>query len=304
MGDPRNHHFIPRFFLERWTGSKGKLIEYTKKRGKLISKPVGPKGTGFQRDLYAFPELPVESQQFIEKVFWDYADRVADKAFNLHHGSNSLQWDTELTSAWSRFILGIHLRHPDAMPELRAFAKAAWDRNGPAAQIEYQKIKTPTDPDTFAEYLTKFDPLAEVKIRVNQIIKAFDNEQVCSVINCMKWATVDVSQGQLPLLLSDRPLEFFKLKDQSGIVSIPISPDKIFVAVNDVAVLDSLKRAKPRDLAERMNRYVVGRARMFVWSHDASQSTFIAKHMSDSIESTPLFPDLNRVIETPAVCAR
>jgi hypothetical protein len=39
----------------------------------------------------------------------------------------SIWSSNELIGAWSRFIIGIHLRHPDVMPELRAAAASIWD---------------------------------------------------------------------------------------------------------------------------------------------------------------------------------
>ncbi len=66
---PRDHHFIPVFYLKQWCGPDKKLIEYTVKHGNFIAKPVGPKGTGFQTDLYAFPELPPDIAQHMEDVF-------------------------------------------------------------------------------------------------------------------------------------------------------------------------------------------------------------------------------------------
>jgi hypothetical protein len=57
-------------------------------------------------------------------------------------------------------------------------------------------------------------------------------------------------------------------------LSIPISPTKMFVAVNEVAVLDKLQHAAataPRKLATHANTYVVSRARRFVWAQDTSQ---------------------------------
>jgi hypothetical protein len=115
----------------------------------------------------------------------------------------------------------------------------------------------------------------------------------------MKWQVLDVSQGQLPLLLSDRPIEFFRLKEANGVISIPISPDKVFVAANSRDVLDQIARAKPRRLATSLNRYVVSRARRYVWSRDHSLKTFIAAKMSTAMEQTPLFPSLASGVETP-----
>jgi Protein of unknown function (DUF4238) len=61
MSAPRDHHFIPVFFLKQWVAENGKLVEYTIKHDKLIAKPVGPRSTGFEIDLYAFDELPLTS---------------------------------------------------------------------------------------------------------------------------------------------------------------------------------------------------------------------------------------------------
>src|ERR1700730_7270679 len=102
MSYPIDHHFIPVFFLEQWAGPNGKLIEYSIKYGKLIQKPIGPRGTGFEAGLYSFPELPPDAAQFLEQTFFDYADRMASDALQSHLGSNSKPRTAELISAWSR----------------------------------------------------------------------------------------------------------------------------------------------------------------------------------------------------------
>ena len=96
----------------------------TRKGGKLIAKPVGPRSTGYERNLYAFPELPPDATQFMEEVFFAYADQKASDALDNHLGIATYPWTSELVSAWSRFIIAIHLRHPDAMPHLREAAKS------------------------------------------------------------------------------------------------------------------------------------------------------------------------------------
>ena len=202
-------------------------------------------------------------------------------------------------NAWSRFVLGIHLRHPDAMPELRAAAKAIWEKSGPALQKEYAKICQPENPEAFEELLATRDPLTDVKMRVNMIIKSFDNETVVSHLNKMHKAVVDVSSSPHKLLLSDRPVCFSNLTKPNGVAFLPISPTKLFVAVNDERVFNQIRLRKTRDIVKDVNAFVTGRARRFVWSADKSQESFIRKNMSKSIERTPLFPNLDRY-ETPA----
>lgn len=294
MNAPRDHHFIPAFYLKQWADPSGKLIEYTRKGNKLIPKTVGSRSTGYERDLYAFPELPPDAAQHLEQAFFGYADQKASDALDNHLGVASLPWTSELISAWSRFVIALHLRHPDAMPEMRAAAQSIWDASGTDYQARYESIREPTDPPTFDEYLALRDPLIAVKMRVNLIMKAFDNEIVGAHINQMTHAIIDFSTSPFRLLTSDRPVQFFNLKEPNGMLSIPISPTKMFVAVNETAVLDQLRRAAPRELATHANGYVVSRARRFVWAQDASQQRFIENRISTNLELRPLFPNIGQ----------
>ncbi len=294
MNAPRDHHFIPAFYLKQWEGPKGKLIEYTRKGGKLIAKPVGRHSTGYERDLYAFPELPPDTAQYLEQAFFAYADQKASDALDNHLGVIAVPWTSELISAWSRFGIGLHLRHPDAMPEMRAAAKSIWDKSGVDSQANYEAVRKATDPPTFDEYLALHDPRAPGKMRVNLIMKAFDNEIVCAHINQMNHAIFDISDSRFRLLTSDRPVHLYNLKERNGMVSLPISPTKLFVAMNDRANFDKLKATPPDKLVTAANELVVSRARRFVWAQDNSQQRFIENRMSTKLEPTPLLPGIDR----------
>jgi len=170
-----NHHFIPAFYLGQWckdpADDASKLIEYSMPYGnKLMQKSVGPRATGFQRDLYAFPELPPDRAQFIEQQFFDYADRVAADALQMLLTGDD-RWTSETRSAWSRFVVGIHLRHPDAIPELRAAARTLWAGDGEEYQREYELIRQPGDPATFDERIAQIDPLVPIKVEVRETLK-------------------------------------------------------------------------------------------------------------------------------------
>jgi hypothetical protein len=299
MSVPHDHHFIPAFYLRQWTISPdNKLIEYTIKNSKLVDKPVGPRSTGYEAHLYSFPEFPPETAQYLEQEFFNYLDDTASRALEIHlTGKGS--WNNELVNAWSRFMLGIHLRHPDAMPELRAAAKSIWDKSGPKFEGEYARMRLPDDPETFDELLSSRDPLTDAKMRVNLIIKSFDNETVVSHLNKMHKAVVDLSSSPHKLLLSDRPVCFSNLQQPNGVAFLPISPTKLFVAVNEESVFARIQRNKPRNIVKNVNSFVVGRSRRFVWADDRSQTNFIKKYMSKNMESSPLFPNLDKY-ETPA----
>jgi len=284
MSAPIDHHFIPAFFLAQWADGASKLIEYTIKHGKLIAKPVGPRATGYEPHLYSFPELTPEAGHFLEVVFFNYADRVAAEALRNHLSPTPAPWTTELISAWSRFVIALHLRHPDAMPELRAAAKSVWEGSGDAYQAQYEAIRKPEDPPTFDEYLAPRDPLTAIKVSVNMIVKVFDNEILGKHLNNMTWGVIDVGPSPYRFLLSDRAVVFANLDNVDGVVYLPISPTKIFVAVNTPDRLQRLRALPPRDIVDNSSRFLVGRARRFVWAHDQSQDAFIEKYMSKRVD--------------------
>jgi hypothetical protein len=149
------------------------------------------------------------------------------------------------------------------------------------------------DPPTFDEYLSLRDPLAPIKMRVNLIVKALDNDIIGAHINKMPFAIVELSASPNRMLTSDRPVEMFNLKEPNGLVSIPISPTKLFVAANDEATFDKL-RTNPGELVSHVNTYVVSRARRFVWAQDRSQERFVENRMSTKPEPTPLLPNIDR----------
>jgi hypothetical protein len=302
MNAPRDHHFIPAFYLKQWVDGSGKLVEYSRKGGKFIPKPVGPRSTGFERDLYAFPELPAATAQYMEQAFFAYADQKASDALDLHLGVSSQQWTPELLSAWSRFVIGIHLRHPDAMPEMRSATEKIWSASGKDYQARYQAVRKPGDPATFDEYLALRDPLTPIKMQVNLIVKALDNEVVGAHINQMEWATIDVSRALERLLTSDRPVQIFNLKEPNGVLSIPISPTTIFAAVNDPGTLDKLRAANPNKIVADVNDFTVSRARRFVWACDSSQEQYVADQMSTKLEPTPLLPNIDKY-QSPTAAA-
>ena len=218
---------------------------------------------------------------------------AAADALRGHLSATPTPWTTELISAWSRFVIALHLRYPDAMPELRAAAKSVWDGSGDEYQAQYEAIKKPGDPPTFYEYLAARDPLTATKVSVNMIVKVFDNEILGKHLNNMTWGAIDIGRSPYRFLLSDRAVVLANLNNADGSLYLPISPTKLFVAVNASDRLQQLRALPPRDIVHNSNRLLVGRARRFVWAQDQSQSIFIvAKHMSQRMEPTPLFPNI------------
>jgi Protein of unknown function (DUF4238) len=296
MGEPRKHHFIPSFYLAQWaTNTDRKLIEFSRIQynDKLVSKPVGPDGTGFEFDLYEAKDLPPDQRQYLETVWFNYLDQTAFRALEIHLGE-SAAWTNELINAWSRFVFGLHFRHPDAMPELRAAAKSIWEASGPAYQDDWEKIKKAEHPGTFDEYLATIDPFTAAIVRLKMLIKTFDNPDLVGHLNQMPFAVVDVSQSPEKFLTSDRPVCISNLGRADGVIFLPISPTKLFVAANDNRSFGAIRAQSALDLVRRVNNFVVGRARRYVWGSDKSMEQFVREKMSTQMEPLPLFPNIGK----------
>jgi hypothetical protein len=135
MSIPHKHHFVPVCYLQHWCSSKdGKLYEFSIKHGKFISKRVGPRRTGFEDNLYSFPELPTHAAQHLESKFLQLVDSDAAKALKQHLEMTSELRPAKLKTAWSRFLISLLLRHPDVMTEFRDAAKSLWSTGGDDAQ--------------------------------------------------------------------------------------------------------------------------------------------------------------------------
>ena len=295
MSIPHKHHFIPAFYQKAWTGTDGTLVEYSRPHDIVKCRPKTPAATGWKRDLYAFPELPLEAAQHIEAQFFQYADDAASRALASLLAGNKTPWTIESRSAWSRFITAIHVRHPDAMQELRPAVRTIWDDSAEATQHEYERTKQPDFPSTFDEYWAQRDPLLPIKVHVNMIIKALDNETVGAHINRMYWYVLDISKSPDRLLTSDRPVEMSQLLYPAGVAAIPISPTQLFVAANDMTTIHRLIAANPEDVVRNVNTWVTSRARRYVYSDSEALTDFIERTMSTNLEKLPLFPNLARV---------
>jgi hypothetical protein len=287
MGEPHRHHFIPAFYLKHWAAAGGKLVEFTKYNGKLVPRHRGPEKTGYEENLYTFPDLPPAFAADIETKMLKQHDESASKALEKFLSGDRCPLTNDMRSDWARFLVGLRLRHPDAMPEVKAGIKRVWDNSAGEIQESYERNKKADHPSTFDEFLHQQDATYFSRIQQSFIASAFDNEFLGNVVVNMLWGVMDVSDADNDLLTSDWPVE---LAFQRGILSLPISPTKIFVAANTRPLLQSILRGNPSEVVKSVNIATVSQARRHVWSGNDRQRRFIENRMSRQMVPQPLFP--------------
>jgi hypothetical protein len=280
------HHFIPAFYTSRWAVNEGRLIEWSKPyRDNIKFRPKHPDATGFECDLYSFNGLPTELRQWFEDKFLAQVDDLASRALQEILAGRLDGLNLKLRSAWSRFCYTLLFRHPDPILEMREEIERIWDvRRAP--QAEYETIRKPGDPLTSEEYLANIS----AEVHVNLLQGALDNPKLGVRINNMRWCVYDLSNWRR-LLTSDWPVDL-SLGASRAAITLPLSPTRLFVATDDIAVLREIQRSDPQKVISDVNKYVVSHARRYVFSEDTSQEVFIRDRMSSKKVTPPFFPDL------------
>lgn len=271
MNVPRDRHFIPAFYLKRWT-TGGKLIEFSMLRGKVVSKSVGSRGTGYERDLYSFPDLPEATHQILESKFFNKTDDLAHRALCLLESGREVD-AADLRSAWSRFILNLKPRHPDPFAEMRIHIRDGWMRSDAPIEEAYAAARPAGYPDTFELFVSLgSETLAKILLRLLQSV--LDNARTNQRINHMCWNVLRLRRSKFELLTSDWPAEIL-LRD--GVISLPIGPRLLFVAATTETLLRRIGSSDQTELVTKLNRFVVGRARRFVYSTNHQQQGLMKK---------------------------
>jgi hypothetical protein len=227
--------------------------------------------------------------------FFNYADRTGSQALEmLLNGVPKHLWSNEMLSAWARFLVGIHARHFDTIPEMRDAVKTLWAASGEQSQQIYEDIRQPEDPPTFDEWIAARAPLIPHKAALDLMIADMDLPEVGQRIIEMDWEIIEIVSTPRRFLASDRPLGMYLIKEPTGSITLPISPTKLFVAVNNRDYLNDFRRQKDRLIVDTINADHIARARRFVWADAKShaQSEFVRCYMSTKMEKPPFFPSL------------
>ena len=140
------HHYIPCFYLQQWTDPRGRLIEYSRQGpiNSVKTRPTSPKGTGFVRGLYRMDDIDPNVVNAVEEMFLKPSDGLATDALEALLQGISFPKPT-LRTSWSRFVLSLMIRYPEAIALMKAQLRANVEK-------VYLQTRKPEEPPTFAEY--------------------------------------------------------------------------------------------------------------------------------------------------------
>jgi hypothetical protein len=276
---PHDHHFVPVFYLKRWIAApEHKLVEYARRpHGPITPRWTGPKGTGYQPLLYdAHDSLDFS----LEKAFFEPTDTQAALAMEtFFRPGDGMEWTRPLRSSWSRFLISMMMRHPQDLVVFRRTMGDDWTNLNEEMRQAYLSDRTPDQPETAEEWWEQ-NRAGFMETAVMRILRTLmDHENVGSSLNSMMWSTADMGASRYPLLTSDRPvLMHSHLAADEAFIMMPLSHNRLFVAVRREETLMRICEWETEDLALEVNLEVVQRAERFVFASDTSQTDFIQEH--------------------------
>jgi Protein of unknown function (DUF4238) len=292
MSKGQRHHYIPGFYLKQWgdPGKSGHLIEFCRRYKGVEARPTFPAGTGYVHGLYTFSELDGEAKDFIENVFLLRADTKAAIALQ-HLLAHNVDLDIDLKSAWSRFIMTLLHRSPEAIQRIRERVATGLPSALKLLKAEWETARRRGDPQTFEEYAVSIPRRDLQQANLMVLHKIMDSENVGTFLNNMLWGVLTFHRPRYPLLTSDRPYVMTNGIDKpDGHIVLPISPSTVFIAARNketMVQIDATCKREDLRMSEKLNDIVVRQAQKFVWGNDECQLAFVANRLGKQQRSTP-----------------
>jgi hypothetical protein len=115
-----------------------------------------------------------------------------------------------------------------------------------------------------------------------------DSKFVGEHLNHMTWHVLTFGNAPRTLLTSDRPIMMTNgLTGPDAHLALPISPNHIFLAVNDNRVLRAIQAMNPREVLYNSNDRIASQAKKYVYGTDDTHLEFVEPRLGLELPSTP-----------------
>jgi hypothetical protein len=249
---PRDHHYLPQFYLERWARD-GTVVRYVRPRGAngpLDCKRKPPKAVAYERDLYQQPDIQdlAASQALELKFFQQIDDRAAIALRKLEEGERGTGEDRV---ALSRFMVSLLHRSPSRLTAMRK-------------ELAQRTTGAPYDGLEGDE----FDRV--LKATTNRLLaELVHSPEAARLVSQFRAFKVDVSASSKTLLTSDRPVMLSaQLVASDAFMIMPYAPDRLLILTHKEPIAGSFSSQDPTVLVNGMNQAIVEQSEDIVVASD------------------------------------
>ncbi|MEL7737508.1 DUF4238 domain-containing protein [Citromicrobium bathyomarinum] len=249
MSIPRDHHYLPKWFLNRWRGPDGKVVRFTRPQGSegpLVCERKVPKAIAYLPDLYHLPDIPDprESQTLELHFFQQIDDRAAKAIDKLDRGERGTLVDRV---ALAQFMVSLLHRTPTRLKAIQE--RLAEDTEG----APYEGLKG-----------AAFE--AKVKATANRLLaNLVESPKGARILGKLDIHVLRLQSAGASFLTSDRPLSVStQLVAPGAFLIMPYSPTSMLMLCNDREIVRSFATQGDKRLAAGINQAIVEQAHEIV----------------------------------------
>lgn len=257
MSVPVDHHYLPQFYLRRWTRG-GRLYRYVRPVADqpVHQKRVSPAAIAYERDLYAYSTGSTESER--QRLEREILQRIDDRAAKAFAKIETLSQGSAVEHVGLvQFLLSLLHRSPSRLLHLRdeLSARMADVPLFDPSSKEHQDLVRDQTNDLLTDLISSDETIPfMVRMKVYHV----------PIRSSEKLIT-----GDLPLMLSDgiaRPDAFLML---------PYAPDKLIILAHNENAALAFSTQDPNALVQALNDAVARQARHVIIASDPSSRQLI-----------------------------
>ncbi|MEW5903904.1 MAG: DUF4238 domain-containing protein [Pseudomonadota bacterium] len=277
------HHYVPRFLLKQWhTRPDDKLTSFRWEHGQLISDRYKAKSVAKEPHLYSMERSQTVPNVKVEKEFW--GPHIDDPAALVHakmlnKGINGLNLEDK--KAWSPFLVSLMLRGPTMIHHIRERGRDTLLESLDKDPDEFLAIRGDEPEATLREWVEKHMPDVLDDLGVMSLPELAFSEKLNLALLNVTWGIRSVHAARFDLLIGDRPLIVGGTFETSFLVALPISPTKIFFALNNEETLANMKDRDHDEFVRLANLSTVVDAERYVFATNTRQEQFVKKFLRE-----------------------
>lgn len=282
MSAPRDHHFLPKFYLSRWVDAGvGELWEYSRPRDVVVVRRRSPKGTGKQEHLYSIlGEVDPQLREQVELRLMSPLDNAAAAALNTIERTGQRPADKAQRDGWARFVMSLMHRSPRRLAYLENLIRNHVVEATPEDEVTYRELRRPADPPTLDRLFADGDETRLSRSRAVLLRSLVDSTMIGNVIVSMTWGIVQVGKPKHGLLTCDDPVLLSNgLDHDRSFIALPVAPDRLFIAANDRNVIQAFADQDSAAFERGFNDAICHQADKIVIGRSNQQRRFVENRL-------------------------
>ena len=278
--EPKDHHFIPVFYLKKWCNKNSQIIEYSRPHKNVITLIKYPTSTGFKRSLYSLDGVPEDQKQIVETGYMTpVIDTPAANALKILIERDKIKLTEKVRSDWTRFLIASLCRTPAALQVITQTLTEVMKKNLTDNLDLYPHLQD-SDSSTQFDYVQKNNPHFSNNASKQLLIDVVDDQRIGDAIMNMRWSTLDLRNSNHDLLTSDFPtLRTTGVGNSNCLIFTPLSPRFLFIATPSEDVESTFLAYNKIAIVKWANDNIVRGAKQYVYGCSKLHHRFVENRL-------------------------